>query len=66
MLATLKTQLEQGAFENSDALLQAFNQLSAEQKQLLTLAYQLGEDAGFDAAEDDLDDGDDDEGYKAT
>lgn len=61
MLDVLKKQLEQGAYEDSDSLLVALGQLSTEQQRLLTLVYQLGEDAGFDAAEDDSDDPDNSE-----
>lgn len=52
MLKELRTRLVAREFENSDGLLFAFEQMSDEQKKVVQLAYQLGEDAGFEQAEE--------------
>lgn len=51
MLKELRARLAAGEFENSDDLLFALDHMSNEQKQVVQLAYQLGEDAGFEQAE---------------
>lgn len=55
MLKELREQLLAGEFENSDELLRALDQMTHAQKQVVLLAYQLGEDAGFEQASEDSD-----------
>lgn len=52
MLDKIKQVLAKGDVENADQLLQAFHTLSSMQQNLLHLAFQLGEDAGYEDATD--------------